>query len=308
MCKESIVIGTRGSKLALWQAEYVAKQLKLYHPNLTIQLVKMKTSGDKFLHLPLANIGGKGLFTKELERALLSGDIDIAVHSLKDVPTTLPNGLGLLAMLKRGNPADIFVSEHYSNLIELPSQAIVGTSSLRRQAQILHIRPDLRILNIRGNVNTRLDALHAGRCTALILAAAGLERLNLNPPFTQPFAPKDFLPAVGQGILAVEGRLQDAKIQNLLKPLQDRETAICATAERAFLKAVDGSCRIPVAAHANIANNNIILEALIADIQGKKIVRDKLQATIDHAEILGQKLAEILLSRGGTKILSSLLA
>ena len=288
-----IKIGTRSSRLALWQAQFVAAQLKKFFPPLKIELVKVRTTGDKILDAPLAKIGGKGLFTKELELQMAAGAIDLAVHSLKDVPTELPAGFKIAAITKREQPFDAFVSNKFPTFDALAKNSIVGTSSLRRAAQILALRPDLQIKNLRGNVETRLKKLDAGEFDAIILAAAGLERLGYSSRINELLT--EIIPAAGQGALAIETR-EDAEIFSLVQVLNDAETCAAIAVEREFLREVGGSCQIPVGVFAD----KIYVEALIASVDGKKIIKAS-------SDILnGKKLAQTLLNAGGREILEGI--
>lgn len=306
MKKETIIIGTRSSKLALWQAEYVKKQLENKYKELKVELKLMTTKGDKILDAPLAKIGGKGLFTKELEAAMLAGNIDIAVHSLKDMPTEVPAGLVISAITKRFDAGDAMVSNKYKNLTELPAGARVGTSSLRRRAQLLHARPDLRIEDLRGNVNTRLSKLDNGEYDAIILAVAGLKRLGFGGRITEVLPKKMVLPAVGQGALAIETRAGDDRIQQLIAFLNDNETVKCAETERAFLARVEGGCQVPVGVYAVIDSGALKAEAVIAAIDGKRLYRDEITGNLSQARELGIELADRLLARGGIDIMHEL--
>ena len=299
-----IKIGTRASKLALWQAQFVAAELRKFFPTLEIELVKVRTTGDKILDAPLAKIGGKGLFTKELELQLSSGEIDLAVHSLKDVPTEFPKGFQIAAITKRAQPFDAFVSNNFSTFDALPKNSVVGTSSLRRAAQILSLRPDLQIKNLRGNVDTRLKKLDAGDFDAIILAAAGLERLGYSSRIRELLT--EIIPAAGQGALAIETRADDAEIFPYVQKLNDDETCAAVKIEREFLSEVGGSCQIPVGVFANIDGDKINVRALIASVDGKKIVRDSELATLENIRGLGKKLAARLLDNGGRDILLSI--
>lgn len=306
MKKETIIIGTRSSKLALWQAEYVKKQLENKYKELKVELKLMTTKGDKILDAPLAKIGGKGLFTKELEAAMLAGNIDIAVHSLKDMPTDVPAGLVISAITKRFDAGDAMVSNKYKNLTELPAGARVGTSSMRRRAQLLHARPDLRIEDLRGNVNTRLSKLDNGEYDAIILAVAGLKRLGFGGRITEVLSKRMVLPAVGQGALAIETRAGDDRIQQLIAFLNDNETVKCAETERAFLARVEGGCQVPVGVYAVIDSGALKAEAVIAAIDGKRLYRDEITGNPSQARELGIELADRLLARGGIDIMHEL--
>lgn len=295
-----IKIGTRGSKLALWQANFIAS--KLTEKNLDVEIVEVHTTGDKILNTPLAKIGGKGLFTKELELQLANKQIDVAVHSLKDVPTELDDAFKIAAITQRENPFDAFVSNKYKTFDELPENAIVGTSSLRRAAQILMLRPDLRIENLRGNVDTRLKKLDAGNFDAIILAAAGLQRLGYSSRINQLLT--QIIPAVGQGALAVEIRAEDKKIFDAVNFLNDEKTCAAVKVERDFMKTVQGGCQIPVGVYAEINDDKIFVRAVIAAIDGKNFVKDSAVANISDVENLGKNFAQKLLNNGGREILA----
>lgn len=302
-----MIIGTRSSKLALWQAEYIADCLQKQYPDLVVELKHIATTGDKILDTPLAKIGGKGLFTKELETEMLAGDIDIAVHSLKDMPTLIPEGLTLAVITERFDPGDCLVSNIYGSLAKLPQGARVGTSSLRRKAQLLHARPDLTILDLRGNVNTRLRKLDDGEYDAIILAAAGLKRLGFGDRIKETIDPALCLPAVGQGALAIEARADDEEILELIKFLQDDATRQSAAAERAFLAAVEGGCQVPVGVYARKqANGSLQVTAVIASVDGKTLLRDELIGDASEADELGRKLATKLLAAGGLAIMQDI--
>ena len=307
MKKDTIVIGTRSSKLALWQADYVADCLRKKYPELTIKKQLMTTKGDKILDAPLAKIGGKGLFTKELEQAMLAGEIDLAVHSLKDMPAEVPKGLLLGAITKRADPGDAVVSPKYGRFSDLPEGARVGTSSLRRKAQLLHARPDLRIFDLRGNVNTRLRKLEEEHFDAIILAVAGLKRLGFGERITEVLPRSVMLPAVGQGALAIETRAGDRETLELISFLNDPGTACCARAERAFLTRVEGGCQVPVGVYATPeGEEGLQVEAVIASLDGQRLYRDHLTGSRAEAEQLGTELAERLLAAGGLEILHEL--
>ena len=296
-------IGTRASRLALWQAEFAATELKRFFPTLKVELVKVSTTGDKILDAPLAKIGGKGLFTKELELQLAAGAIDLAVHSLKDVPTELPAGFRIAAITRRAQPFDAFVSNNFPTFDALPKGSIVGTSSLRRAAQISALRPDLRIKNLRGNVETRLRKLDTGEFDAIILAAAGLERLGYSARIGEILT--ELIPAAGQGALAIETRASDAETLRLVQVLNHAETCAAVAVEREFLREVGGSCQIPVGVFARIDGDKINVRALIASPDGKQVVKASESAQIDSVG-LGKKTAARLLSDGGRKILDAL--
>ena len=305
--KKSIVIGTRGSKLALWQAEHIAGRIRERFPAIEVTLKKIVTTGDKILDVPLAKIGGKGLFTKELENAMLSGDIDLAVHSLKDMPTELPEGLMLAAITTRADASDAFVSLGYKSLDELPQGAKVGTSSLRRRAQILKYRPDLQTIDLRGNLDTRIKKLENKEMDAIILATAGLKRLGLEQYITQILPIEICLPAVGQGALAIETRRDDAEVLSVLGFLNDSETIAAVTAERAYLREVQGGCQVPVGVHGEVNGDQLLLEATILKIDGTREVREQITGSCSEAEELGIKLAQQMLAAGGKEILDELM-
>ncbi len=299
-----IKIGTRASRLALWQANFVAAELKKFFPALEIELVKIHTTGDKILDAPLAKIGGKGLFTKELELQMAAGAIDLAVHSLKDVPTELPAGFRIAAITRRVQPFDAFVSNKFYSFNDLPQGAVVGTSSLRRAAQVLSLRPDLTIRNLRGNVETRLKKLDTGDFDAIILAAAGLERLGYSSRIGELMTA--IIPAAGQGSLAIEIRDDDEKIFSLVQSLNDNETCAAVEVEREFLREVGGSCQIPVGVFASVVGGQMNVRALIASPDGKNFVSDSSSAPLEKIYLLGKNLARRLLDCGGKKILNDI--
>ena len=305
--KQNVVIGTRGSKLALWQAEHIAGRIRARYPEIEVTLKKIVTTGDKILDVPLAKIGGKGLFTKELENAMLSGDIDLAVHSLKDMPTELPEGLMLAAITTRADASDAFVSLRYKSLDALPQGAKVGTSSLRRRAQILKYRPDLQTIDLRGNLDTRIKKLENQEMDAIILATAGLKRLGLEQYITQILPIEICLPAVGQGALAIETRQADAEVLSVLEFLNDSETIAAVTAERAYLREVQGGCQVPVGVHGEVNGDQLLLEATILKIDGTREVREQICGCCSEAEELGIKLAQKMLAAGGKEILDELI-
>ena len=303
----TITIGTRASKLALWQAEYIEGELEKHHPHCHVELKKRTTKGDRSLDAPLAKIGGKGLFTKELEQAMLDGMIDLAVHSLKDMPTEVPEGLVIGAITERLDPGDAFVSVRYRTMEDLPNGARVGTSSLRRRAQLLAVRPDLKILDLRGNVNTRLAKLDAGEFDAIVLAAAGLKRLGLGDRIRTILPRAMILPAVGQGALAIECRAEDMRILELINFLRDPHMTAAAMAERAFLRRVEGGCQIPVGVYAEVGEGDVLhVEAMIASVDGMRVCRSRSMGTPADAERLGIVLAEELLDLGGREILKEI--
>ncbi len=305
--RKKVVIGTRSSKLALWQAEYVADCLRKQYDGLEVELVRMTTKGDKILDAPLAKIGGKGLFTKELELAMIEGKIDLAVHSLKDMPTALPEGLAISAVTKRFDCGDALVSPIYKTLDNLPQGAKVGTSSLRRKSQILAYRPDLNIQNLRGNVITRLRKLEEEHFDAIVLAVAGLSRLGFKERITQVIPKSVCLPAVGQGALAVETRADDTEINRLISFLHDETTADAAKAERGFLSRVEGGCQVPVGVYAQVDKyNKLEVEAVIGSLDGRCLIRDRVVGERTNAVELGKTLAEKILNNGGLVIMQSL--
>ena len=306
MSKETLRIATRRSALALWQAEHVKQRLESLHPGLRVELVGMTTKGDRILDSPLAKIGGKGLFVKELEVALLEGRADIAVHSMKDVPAEFPEGLGLTAILAREDPRDAFVSNRFDSLEALPEGAVVGTSSLRRQCQLRAMRPDLDIRPLRGNVNTRLGKLDAGDYDAVVLACAGLKRLGLDDRIRQELGPEVILPAIGQGAIGIECRLDDAETRELVAPLADERTTLRVTAERAMNARLMGGCQVPIGGHAVIEHGVILLQGLVGSPDGSRIVRGDISGRPEDAEELGRVLAEDLLARGAGELLAAL--
>lgn len=306
MNSRTIRIATRKSALALWQAEFVKSALVDAHPGLQVELVPMVTKGDKILDTPLAKVGGKGLFIKELEIAMQNGDADIAVHSMKDVPVEFPEGFGLHAICKREDPRDAFVSNKYTALDDLPQGSVVGTSSLRRQCQIRHRRPDLEIKDLRGNVNTRLSKLDAGEYDAIILAAAGLIRLEMPERIRSYIEPDISLPAVGQGAVGIECRNDDLELIRLLAPLNHHETEIRVRAERAMNQRLEGGCQVPIGSFATIERNQIFLRGLVGSTDGKSILTHEISGTSDQAEQIGVEVADALLNKGADTILKEL--
>ena len=304
--KEKIIIGTRSSKLALWQAHHIADCLRNQYQGLIVEIKHIMTTGDKILDVPLAKIGGKGLFTKELEVAMLSGEIDLAVHSLKDMPTVLPEGLILAAITKRVDPGDALVAPTYKTLDDLPHGAKIGTSSLRRKAQLLSYRPDLQISDLRGNVDTRLNKLISENLDGIVLAAAGLKRLGWEEKITQIIPQQICLPAVGQGALAIETRADDTVMHERLAFLNNTDSFYATTGERAFLRTVEGGCQVPVGVYGTVENDLLELEAVIATVDGKTIIRDKIKGETKTAEFLGEELARKMLAAGGLKIMTDL--
>ena len=301
--RSSLIIGTRGSSLAIWQAEWIQARLHEIAPELTVTLKRIKTSGDKILDVPLAKIGGKGLFVKEIEEALLRGDIDLAVHSMKDVPTVLPDPLEILCVPAREDARDAFISREGLTLDQLPTGAGIGTSSLRRQSQLLHYRPDLHIQMLRGNVETRLRKLKHGDFDAIVLAAAGLRRMGWDREVTEYLSLDVSLPAIGQGALAIEGRRDDHFLRALLSKLDDPTTHTAVTAERALLDRLQGGCQVPIAAPATIEQTRLSLTGLVSSTDGKTLIRDAVAGAVSDARALGIRLAEQLLAAGGDVIL-----
>lgn len=306
--KQLLRIATRKSPLALWQAEHVKARLQQAHPGLAVELVTMSTQGDKILDTPLAKIGGKGLFVKELEQGMLEGRADIAAHSIKDVPMEFPEGLYLSTILEREEPCDAFVSNDYDSLDELPQGAIVGTSSLRRRCQLLNRRPDLKIEDLRGNVNTRLSKLDDGQYDAIILACAGLIRLEMEDRIKQSISSELILPAVGQGAIGLEAREGDDETLALISVLDHETTRYRVLAERALNLGLNGGCQVPIACHATIDNDKLHLRALVGEPDGSNIVSGEIRGNKTDAEELGTELANELLGKGAKTILDKLYA
>ncbi len=301
-----IKIGTRGSALALWQANWVKSELEKKNPGLSAELVIIKTKGDKILNVTLSKVGGKGLFVKEIEDSLLQGDIDVAVHSMKDMPAEIPYGLYIGAVPDRENPRDVLISKNRLSFSELKEGACIGTSSLRRMAQLLRQRPDIKIVPLRGNINTRLKKLETENLDGIVLAAAGLLRMNMRDKITEYLDESFMLPAVGQGALCVEARNNDYKILPFVAKLDHRKTRIIITGERAFLKRLEGGCQVPIAALGRIEDDIFSLTGLVADPDGKNMIKETLTGSIEMAETIGEKLADILLTLGAKQILDNL--
>ncbi|MEK7823150.1 MAG: hydroxymethylbilane synthase [Nitrospirota bacterium] len=329
-----VVIGTRKSKLALWQAEWVKSEIEKMTPGLKIELNKITTTGDKILDVPLAKVGGKGLFVKEIEEALLRGEADIAVHSMKDVPVDFPKGLHLAVICKREDPRDALIAAVHGSRFtvhgfkDLPKGAAIGTSSLRRMCQLLNIRPDLKIMQLRGNLDTRLRKLDEGQFDAVILAAAGVKRLGWAERITEILEPEISLPAIGQGAIGIECRINDKFTNKLIEPLNHPETAVCVRAERAFLKKLEGGCQVPIAAYARLISqksevrsqksesqhnsslvtrhSSLIMDGLVGNLSGDTLIKGSIKGSPDDAEKLGIKLAEELFSRGAGEILAEI--
>ena len=296
-------IGTRGSKLALAQSEWVKKKIEARHPHAQVQVVRIKTTGDKILDSPLAKIGGKGLFVKEIEEGLLTGRVDLAVHSMKDVPAALPEGLILSTFPEREDPRDAFVSVKYERLEQLPQGARVGTGSLRRSAHLMHIRPDLELVPVRGTVDTRLRKLDGGEFEAIILAAAGMRRLGFKDRISQVLSTKQMLPAIGQGALGLEVRRDDEQTIDLIHFLNNEETEATVKAERAFLKELEGGCQVPIAAFCQLNDKVLHLEGMVAELDGSHVIRNETRGERSEAEEIGIRLARRLLAAGADKIL-----
>jgi hydroxymethylbilane synthase len=299
-------IGTRASQLALFQANWVKGKLEQVHPHLRATLVKIKTTGDKIQDAPLAKIGGKGLFVKEIEEALLAKRVDLAVHSIKDVPTEFPEGLHLSAITKREDPRDAFISGEGISLKDLPHRAKIGTSSLRRQAQLLHFRPDFQLIPLRGNLDTRLKKLKTLGLDGIVLACAGLRRLGFDEKITEILPVELSLPAIGQGALGIETRASDEEVEERIRFLNDPDSSIAVTAERAFLKRLEGGCQVPIAAYGRIVNSVLQLEGLVGRIDGRRLIRHRVEGAVEQADFLGVQLAEALLKNGAKEILDEI--
>ncbi|MCP4745423.1 MAG: hydroxymethylbilane synthase [Desulfobacteraceae bacterium] len=304
--KNKLFIGTRGSQLALWQAKWVKKALESVNPGIPVELAVIKTKGDKILDVPLAKVGGKGLFVKEIEEALINGKIDLAVHSMKDMPAALPEGLIIGAIPKRASALDAFVSESCENIESLGPNARVGTSSLRRAAQLLHLMPDITIEPLRGNIDTRLKKLTSENLDAIILAAAGLERLGLTSSIKSYLPAHQMLPAVGQGALCIETRQHDEFAGPIAAKLEDPDTRTAVIAERGFLNRLEGGCQVPIAAHAVVEKDQVIINGLVAELDGSRIIHATEKGPRADAETLGVNLAEDLLKQGADDILERL--
>lgn len=308
--KNRICIGTRGSKLALWQAEWVKSEIQHLHSEIEISLIKIKTTGDMILDVPLAKIGGKGLFVKEIEEAILRHKVDMAVHSMKDVPTELPEGLHLAAICRREDPRDALITKVQSSEFkvqsykDLPHGATVGTSSLRRLCQLRNIRPDLKIVQLRGNLDTRIRKLDEGQFDAIIVAVAGVKRLGLAYRITEILEPEICLPAIGQGAIGIECRVNDKVINTILGDLNHQETSISVRAERALLRRLGGGCQVPIAAYARIKDGRVIMDSLVGSITGERVIKGHAEGKLEDHERLGTNLAGDLLSRGAKEILA----
>lgn len=300
-----VVIGSRGSALAMWQTNHVAEMLRQKF-GVETEIVRIKTTGDKILDSPLAKIGSKGLFVKEIEIALQEKRIDLAVHSAKDVPTETPEGLVIAAFLEREDPRDALISKDGSILSELPRGAMVGTSSLRRRAQLLHFRPDLQLVDVRGNVDTRLRKMNEGQFDAIILAKAGLKRMGHEGDITEVISTDVMLPAVGQGSIAVECRADDERILEMLAEINHPDTGCAVKAERALMRELEGGCQVPIGAYARIEDSRLVMDAMIASLDGKVLIRDRIEGSPDEAESLGRELARRLYQAGGSDILEEI--
>lgn len=300
--KEKFRLGTRASLLALYQANWVKSQLEEQHPEAEVTLVHIKTEGDK-IDIPLFQVGGKGLFVKEIENALLRGEVDLAVHSAKDLPVIIPEGLMLMAFPQREDPRDVLISKDGRKWSDLPPKGRVGTGSLRRRAQLLHLRPDLEIVSLRGNLDTRIKKLSSLNLDAIVLASAGLHRLGWKDQISEFLDPEVMLPAIGQGVLAIEGRQGDERVSQLVASLNHSLTQASIRAERAFLKRLEGGCQVPVAGLARVESERLNLTGLVARVDGQKVIKGKVEGPLAKGEDLGRKLAEELLERGAADIL-----
>jgi len=308
MTVRKLRIGTRGSKLARWQAEWVKVRLTETYPDLSVELRIIKTSGDKIVDVPLAAIGGKGLFVKEIENALLDGRVDLAVHSMKDVPMAIPQGLEISCVPRREDPFDALISQSGERLVGLVPKARIGTSSLRRQAQLLNYRPDFEMVSLRGNLDTRLRKLEEQNLDAIVVASAGLRRMGLEHRRTERIPAEICLPAIGQGALAIETNRDDQDVREAIAFLNDPETAVTVRGERAFLRRLEGGCQVPIAAYAQLAGDTLRIEGLVASVDGKDMVRDRVSGSNGDAEALGVRLAERILNSGGDRILEAIYA
>jgi len=299
-----IVIGTRGSKLALWQANWVKDHILERFPDTRVSLKIIKTTGDKILDVPLAKVGGKGLFVKEIEEALFRKEIDLAVHSMKDVPSELPDGLILAAFTRREDPRDAFVGRGRNvTLDDLPPGSVIGTSSLRRQAHLVRFYPHLKTVSLRGNLDTRIRKIEEQGLAGVLLAAAGLKRMGLEGRISQTLSPERFIPAVGQGVLGIEIRADDARVGDVVRTMDDPESKDAVVAERGFLKTLEGGCQVPIAGYATTKGHRLYLHGMVASLDGKKVIEDVLEGDRKEAEGIGRKLAERLLSQGAGQIL-----
>ncbi len=298
-----LTIGTRGSELALWQAHHIKDRIETENPGVTVDLKIIKTTGDKILDVPLAKVGGKGLFVKEIEEALLRREVDLAVHSMKDVPTDLPEELFLSAITERQDPRDAFLSVKYNSFMELPEGATLGTSSLRRQCQLVAIRPDIKIAQLRGNVGTRIRKMKEGQYDAIILAAAGLKRLGITSEIKELISTEISVPAIGQGALGIESRIGDDAVNNLIDFLNHKETKYAVAAERAFLLKLEGGCQVPIGGFGEVDGDKLTFRGLVGSETGDIILKDEAVGHVDDAEKIGVEMAQKLLDKGAAKIL-----
>lgn len=306
MSLKTVRIGTRGSQLALWQANWIKSQLEKLYPDISIDLETIKTSGDKILDVPLAKVGGKGLFVKEIEQALIDGQIDMAVHSMKDMPGDLPEALCIGVIPIRETPYDVLISRGNKRIKDLPEDARIGTSSLRRASQMLYLHPDFKIYPLRGNLDTRIKKLTSENLDAIILAGAGVKRLNLEHMISEYIDPEVILPAVGQGALCVEVRKNDPPIHELIAPLDHEASNRIVRSERAFLKRLEGGCQVPMAAFGRIEKNTLTLTGMVAETDGSIMYHDRVSGTISQAETIGRELAERLIEKGADQIIARL--
>jgi hydroxymethylbilane synthase len=307
MSLQTIRVATRQSQLALWQAEHVREQLLKRNPGLNVELVRITTQGDRIIDRPLAKIGGKGLFIKELQLALIDNRADIAVHSMKDVPIEDVDELEISVMLARADPRDVLVSVNYQSIGDLPNGAQVGTSSLRRKSQLSVLREDLELIDLRGNVPTRIAHMEQGKFDAIILAAAGLDRLSLGEKISARLTVEDMLPAVGQGAIGIECRVGDEQVAALIQPLSDKQTITCVSAERALSRQLQGSCEIPIAAHATLNAGKLVLKGLVASVDGSEIITEDDSSSISDAIELGERVGRRMLARGADRIIQQAL-
>jgi hydroxymethylbilane synthase len=305
--KSALTIGTRGSQLALWQAEWVKSELIRYHPGLSVSLEIIKTSGDKITDVPLAKVGGKGLFVKEIEEALLEGRVDLAVHSMKDMPGDMPERLWISSVPERETPYDVLISKNGLRLENLPKGAVIGTSSLRRASQLLHFRPDFQIRTLRGNLDTRLRKLESEGFDAIILAAAGMKRLGMAEKITQEIPPDIILPAVGQGALCIETRQADTPVNKMVAAMHHDDSAHAVSAERAFLRVLQGGCQVPIAAYATVTGKEISISGLVAETDGSVIFKESLTGPLKNGVTLGETLGQRLIDRGAAEIMERLI-
>lgn len=304
--KRTFILGTRGSPLALWQAERVKALLAKSQPDCAVEIEIIHTIGDKILDKPLVQVGGKGIFTKEIENALLEETIDFAVHSYKDLPTVLPDGLGVTAIPERDSPFDALISRRYSSLVELPEAPVVATGSLRRRAQILALRPEAKVIDLRGNVNTRFQKYHDADWDGMIMAHAAIRRMEWDDRIAGVIQPSEMLPAPAQGAIAIESRIDDEETKALLQTIHNAETAVSVVAERSFLATLEGGCQVPMAAYAMLNDDTVTLEGLVASLDGDPMLRGSIQAPTADAEALGRELAQSLIAQGADAIIETL--